>query len=164
MKEKRGKTKHGLVMVGYCGLYCPDCPGHNQRIANLATRLAKELEVVAFDKVAEMFVQKARMSVYRHYEKAAAVLGALSKMRCPHVCRERKPGETGCRIGPCCVEHGYIGCWQCGKFETCRLLAEWDPSHGDAHRRNLRILARKGVAGFIRGKRYWYSEPVKKRS
>lgn len=44
-------------LIGYCGLYCGDCSGYTQTVANLARDLRKELRRYRYDKMAEMFLE-----------------------------------------------------------------------------------------------------------
>ncbi len=37
-------------LIGYCGLYCGDCVGHTQTVANLAADLRRELRRHRFDR------------------------------------------------------------------------------------------------------------------
>jgi len=38
------------------------------------------------------------------------------------------------------------------------MLAFLNPVHGDAHRKNLSAIKRKGKDGFISGKRLWFNK------
>ena len=58
----------------------------------------------------------------------------------------------------CAQKKDLEGCWQCVDFEGCKKLDFLVPVHGDAHMKNLRRLKRKGVDGFLKGKKLWYSE------
>jgi hypothetical protein len=156
---KRKTSTAALDKVAYCGLCCGDCPGHTQRIADLALDLRRELQRVTFEETAELFTKQPAFAVFRHYDKACDVLGALTKLRCKTPCRAKPAGETKCRIRACCITQGFMGCWECSSFERCETLKAWELNHGDAMVRNLRALKRKGVAGFLSGKRYWYSRP-----
>jgi hypothetical protein len=156
---KSDKINDKPALVAYCGLYCGDCPGHTQRVADLAQELGKELRQGAFDKLSGMLAAQPGFQVFKDYETAYEVIVRLGKLRCQTPCRARKAGETGCTISPCCEDRGLAGCWECADFERCSRLEGLSATHGDAHIRNLRILKKRGVAGFIRSKRHWYSEP-----
>jgi hypothetical protein len=39
-------------LIAYCELYCGDCPGQTQTVANLARDLRKELRRYRYDKIA----------------------------------------------------------------------------------------------------------------
>jgi hypothetical protein len=40
-------------LIGYCGLYCGDCSGYTQTVADLSRDLRKELRRNRFDKMAD---------------------------------------------------------------------------------------------------------------
>jgi len=147
-------------LIAYCGLYCGDCVGHQGKVADLARDLRKELRQAKFGKTAEHLAGIPFFSTFKKYDDCYEVLGALVKFRCKHTCRGGG-GPPFCKMRICCRKKGIDGCWQCEEFETCKELDFLQPSHGDAHIKNLRILSRKGPEAFISGKRLWYSEPKK---
>jgi len=151
-----------MNLVGHCGLYCGDCPGHNQRIADLARDLRRELRRASFAKTAELFSTMPGFGMFRDYDQAYAVLGGMMKLRCKAPCRTRT-GPNLCAPRKCCAKHGYEGCWECDRFEDCDKLKQWEPSHGDAHIRNLRFIRRHGLAAFVGGRRHWYTTPRPRR-
>jgi hypothetical protein len=46
-------------------------------------------------------------------------------------------------------------------MKDCKKLDELNPTHGDAHRKNLRSLKKKGADGFLIGKKHWWATPKK---
>jgi len=156
MKQRPKKKPQDLV--GYCGLYCGDCAGYAGRIADLARDLRKELRAAGFDRTAAAFAKIPFFAVYRRYPDCYEVLGAMTRMRCPRTCRGGGANPS-CRPRSCAQRKQLAGCWECGEFETCAKLRFLEGVHGDAHKRNLRVLKKKGPAAFARGKRYWYSAP-----
>ncbi|MEA1985675.1 MAG: DUF3795 domain-containing protein [Euryarchaeota archaeon] len=142
-------------LVAYCGLYCGDCFGHKGTIADLSRDLRKELRQARFDLVAEVIPFKE----FENYKECYEVLGALVRLRCNHACRGGG-GPPFCKMRKCCQEKGIEGCWECDEFEICVKLDFLMPTHGDAHINNLRKLKKKGVEGFLKGKKDWYVKPI----
>jgi len=143
-------------LLTYCGLYCGDCHGYTGRVADLARDLRKELRRSGYERFADSMSAYPFGSVFKDYRQCYDVLGQMVKFRCRTGCRAGG-GPPLCEIRKCVQENGFDGCWQCEIFETCEKLEFLKPVHGDAHLRNLKALRKKGVDGFIRGKRYWYS-------
>jgi len=141
-------------LVTYCGLYCGDCFGYQGKIADLARDLRKELRLAKFDKTAELLSTIPFFATFKDYQQCYEVLGALVKFRCKNTCRGGG-GPPFCKMRKCCQQKGIEGCWQCDEFETCEKLDVLKPNHGDAHLKNLRIIKKQGIDGFINGKRYW---------
>lgn len=135
-------------LIAYCGLYCGECFGYQGKIADLARDLRKELRACRFDKTAESLSEVPFFKAYQNYPQCYEVLGAMVRL----LCKMRK----------CCQKKGIDGCWECADFESCDKLDFLKANHGDAHIKNLRILSKKGVAGFLAGKKYWYSAPARK--
>jgi hypothetical protein len=148
--------------IAYCGLYCGQCPSHLGRIADLSRDLRKELRDTKFDKMAESLAEISFFRILKGYGTCYEVLGAMVKMRCHRMCKGGG-GPPFCKMRKCCEKKGYDGCWECDDFETCEHLDFLVPGHGDAHIKNLRLLKRKGVKEFKRGKHHWFSTPKKKR-
>ncbi len=140
-------------LIAYCGLYCGDCFGYRQKMADLARDLRKELRQTKFAKTAESLSEVSFFKVYKDYPQCYEVLGAMVKMRCKS-CRA-SGGPPFCKMRNCCQKKGIDGCWQCDEFETCDKLDFLKANHDDAHIKNLRILSKKGVDSFISGKRNW---------
>ena len=148
------KTK----MIAYCGLYCQECPSHIGVIADLARDLRKELRTHRYDKISESLAEYSFFDYFKHYDECYKVLGGLVKMRCKHTCKGGG-GPPFCKMRKCCQKKGIEGCWECADFKTCDKLDFLNPSHGDAHRKNLGILHRRGVDKFLEGKKHWYTKP-----
>jgi hypothetical protein len=64
-----------------------------------------------------------------------------------------------CKMRKCCQKKSIEGCWECGEFETCEKLDFLKANHGDAHIKNLRIIKKKGIDEFLKGKKHWYVKP-----
>jgi hypothetical protein len=63
-------------------------------------------------------------------------------------------GPPFCKIRNCCQAKKILGCWECTKDPArCEKLTFLAPLHGEAHLKNIRILQKKGINGFISGKR-----------
>jgi len=140
-------------LIAYCGLYCGDCFGYRQKIADLARDLRKELRQSRFAKTAESLSEVSFFKAYKNYPQCYEVLGAMVRLRCKS-CRAGG-GPPFCKMRSCCQKKGIDGCWQCDEFETCQKLDFLKANHDDAHIKNLRILKKKGVDAFTNGKRYW---------
>ena len=151
-----------IKQVAYCGLNCGDCFGYTGKVADMARDLRKELRQCRFDKTAETLSKLSFFKVYKNYPQCYEVLGALVKMRCKKGCRNGG-GNPFCMIRKCSQRKKYLGCWECGGFETCNKLGELAGNHGDAHIRNLRVLKKKGTFAFLKGKSLWYVKPTLKR-
>jgi hypothetical protein len=143
-------------LIGYCGLYCEDCHGFNGRIPDLARDLRKELRNARYDKFAEFISGFGFGKDFKSYEECYKVLGAMVKFRCRKGCRNGG-GSPFCKIRKCAQKKGIEGCWLCEEFENCEKLDFLKPVHGDAHKKNLQIIKRKGEDAFVKGKRLWYS-------
>jgi hypothetical protein len=124
-------------------------------VADLARDLRKELRASRFDKTAEALAELSFFEGLRHYDKCYAALGDMVKLRCKRGCRDGG-GNPYCKIRKCCERKSYVGCWECDDFETCEKLAELESAHGTAVIRNIRRIRRKGLEGFLEGKRDWY--------
>jgi len=148
-------------MIAYCGLYCGECPNHTGKIADLARDLRKELRSVRFDKTAESLSELSFFNMFKDYDTCYAVLGGMVRLRCNHGCRGGG-GNPFCKIRKCCQKKGIEGCWLCDEFTTCEKLEELRANHGVAHIKNLRSIKRKGIDGFLDGKKYWYVKPKEK--
>ena len=147
-----------IEMISYCGLYCGECPNHTGKIADLARDLRKELRNARFDKTADVLSEMSFFSMFKDYEQCYAVLGGMVKLRCNHACRDGG-GNPYCKIRKCCQRKELEGCWLCDEFTTCNKLDELKANHGVAHIKNLRSIKRKGIDGFLDGKKYWYVKP-----
>ncbi len=141
------------AQIAYCGLYCGDCFGYKQKIADLARDLRKELRQSKFAETAASLAEVPFFKAYQNYPQCYEVLGAMVKLRC-RSCRAGG-GPPFCKMRSCCQKKGIEGCWQCDDFETCDKLDFLKANHEDAHLKNLRILSRKGVGAFLAGKKYW---------
>jgi len=144
-------------LIAYCGLYCGDCHGYNGRIPDLARDLRKELRACRYDKFAEFIAGEGFGRVFKDYGRCYEVLGAMVKFRCRKGCKNGG-GPPFCKIRKCCRSKGIEGCWECDDFMTCENLKFLEPVHGNAHLKNLKALRKKGLEGFLKGKRYWYTE------
>ncbi len=141
--------------VAYCGLYCGDCFAHRGIVADLARDLRKELRASRFDKTAEALSELPFFKGLSRYDECYAALGDMVKLRCKSACRGGG-GNPYCKIRKCCQRKSYVGCWECDDFETCEKLTELETGHGAAVIRNIRRIRRKGLKGFLEGKRDWY--------
>ena len=150
-------AKSKRELLGYCGLYCGDCFAHQGVMADLARDLRKELRAARFADTAAALSSVPMFKVFAGYPQCYDVLGAIVRFRCKRACRGGG-GNPRCAIRLCCVREGLVGCWECGEFEECSKLRILEAGHGDAAVRNLRVIKRRGVDSFIRGKRHWHGK------
>lgn len=141
--------------VAPCGLCCDDCFAHEGRIADLARDLRAELRAARFDIFAEELSKVPPFRDFEHYPEAYKALGAMVRFRCKRGCRAGG-GNPWCAVRKCNERAGRRGCWECDEADGCGKLAFLEPTHGDAHLRNLRRLRRVGEEAFLEGKREWY--------
>ena len=145
---------HALETVTCCGLCCLDCHAYNGKIADLARDLRKELRSAHYEKFAEALSALPFARAFEHYQDCYEQLGLMMKFRCKKGCRSGG-GPPHCTIRKCCREKGLRGCWECEEYETCPHLDFLNAGHGDAHRKNLSIIKKKGPQEFIKGTRHW---------
>ena len=143
-----GKDKN---LIAYCGLYCGDCFSYKGKIADLARDLRQELRQARFDKTAEFVSTISFFKALKNYPQCYEVLGALVKFRCKNTGKGGS-GPPFCKMRKCCQKKGIEGCWECDEFETCKNLDFLKANHGDAHIKNLRIIKKKGLMNFSKGK------------
>ena len=141
-------------LIAYCGLYCGDCHGYQQRVPDLARDLRKELRQTKYRKFAHFISQEKFGEGFKEYDKAYEVMGAMVKFRCKKGCR-KGGGNPFCKIRKCVQKKGFEGCWECDQFESCKKLEFLEGVHDQGHIKNLRRLMKKGKAEFIKGKRDW---------
>lgn len=92
---------------------------------------------------------------FEHYQQCYDLLGAMVKFRCKKGCRNGG-GPPFCKIRKCCRAKKILGCWECTNDPArCEKLTFLAPVHGEAHLKNIRILQKKGIEGFVSGKRNW---------
>ena len=143
-----------LDVITYCGLCCLDCHGHSGKIPDLARDLRKELRAAKYEKFAASISAYPFAKAFAHYPDCYELLGQMVKFRCKKGCRNGG-GPPFCKIRKCCQEKNLTGCWECGSVDQCEKLDFLNATHGDGHRKNLAIIKKKGIDGFIKGKRHW---------
>ena len=149
--EKPSAEEH---LIAYCGLYCGDCHGYQQKVPNYARDLRKVLRQSKYKKFADFMGTQSFGKAFADYDKCYEVLGAMVRFRCHKGCRSGG-GPPFCKMRQCCQKKGIEGCWECDEFETCTKLDFLRPVHDDGHIKNLRIISKKGKKAFIEGKRNW---------
>lgn len=137
--------------MGYCGLFCGDCFFFRGRIAELSKELRRELRRAKLTRNYKEFVKFSRS--FENFPECYELLGVMVRMRCKG-CREGG-GPPFCRIRRCAGRKNVMGCWECDDFENCDKLKFLEPTHGNAHIKNLRKIRREGVEAFLQGRRYW---------
>jgi hypothetical protein len=140
-------------LIGYCGIYCPDCPSYTHSTANLARDLRSEFRHHKFDKVAPALAKIPKYKTFKYYDKVYEFLGAIAKMRCKGACKAGG-GGAGCPIRKCAKKKRLPGCWKCDNFQDCKTLKTLE-EYGDTNRlylKNLRKIKRIGPAAFVKTK------------
>lgn len=137
-------------LVGWCGLYCYECPSYTQKVANLAVDLRKQLRKDKVDKYADMMAKMPGFETFRNYSECMELLDAMTLIRC-NGC---KAGgwDRSCRIRKCAINKKYRGCWQCDSFETCDTLKLLEDSEQNMHLNNLRNIQETGLWAFVKSK------------
>jgi len=149
------KGKKGLL--AYCGLYCGDCAGYIGEIADTAKNLIKVLEKFKFGRTAKCLFSEE----LKDYDQFCKMLGFMTGLKCPKICRERKDSGTSCKIRKCCRDRGFYACYECGDFETCEKLKSLEELHGDSCVKNLKVIKEMGLEAWtISGKRLWFGSKV----
>ena len=154
--ETAGEQANALKLTAYCGLYCGDCFWYGQKVMRLARALRREIRTSGFDQYARYAARLPGDGVYADFDTCWKVLGAMTRTGCGRACRDGGCSPS-CSIRVCCISRKLDGCWQCARFESCPTLARLEPVHRGGHIRNLRVLKRKGPAGFVRGAHFWAS-------
>ena len=147
-------TMEDDAMVAHCGLCCLDCHGHTGKIPDLARDLRKELRKAHYDKFAESLSVYPFASAFKDYPECYELLGLMMKFRCKKGCREGG-GPPFCKVRKCCQDRSIRGCWECEEYAECEKLDFLNSIHGNAHRKNISIIKKKGIGGFFKGKRNW---------
>jgi len=143
-------------MIAYCGLYCGDCFGHTQKVADMARDLRKEFRQNRFDKLAPNFAKVPFFKEFKDYDKCYKLLGLLVKLRCNRTCRGNG-GPPDCKIRNCARKKKIEGCWECDDFASCEKLEILELPHGVAHIKNLRKIKKLGTKAFVKEKKHWYA-------
>jgi len=138
-------------LIGYCGLYCGECPSLTQEIADLAKTLRKELRHHKFAKYADVLARMPGFEPFKNYEACYELLGTMMKLRCKDCCK-LGGGSATCPIKKCARRHKFEGCWQCEEFETCATLKVLEQGGDLTHLKNLRKIRREGPARFVKAK------------
>ena len=143
--------KTSKALIGYCGLYCGDCPAYKREIPDLARDLRKKLRESRVDR-ASPFLAKVHKG-YKNYKQFDEVLGLLMNMRCKKVCRERVKAPA-CEMRKCCLEKGIGHCGFCGLL-PCKELAEFVPDDRPGcepgyHIRELRRRVEIGTEAWLK--------------
>lgn len=137
-------------LIGYCGLYCHDCPSYTQKVADLAGDLRKQLRRDKFDKYADVIAKAPKLKAFENYKECIELLKAMTTIRC----KGCKAGgwDSTCKIRKCVMKKKLKGCWQCDIFESCETLKVLEDGEMNIHLKNLRQIKRVGPAAFVKSK------------
>lgn len=137
-------------LIGYCGLYCYDCPSYKQKVADLASDLRKQLRKDEFDKYADVMAKMPQLKAFDNYKECMELLEAMTTIRCKGC---KAGGWDGtCKIRKCVMKKKLKGCWQCKEFESCEILKPLQECGDMTHLKNLRKIKRVGPAAFVKSK------------
>jgi hypothetical protein len=144
-------AENGIDLLAYCGLYCGDCAGYSGDIAESAKALADVLRESKFDRTARQLFVEQLGEFGQWFDR----LEFLAGLKCDAVCRQR---DVSCEIAKCCVESGYLACYECQGLEECQKLKWHEGLHGDSHLRNLQAMREMGAEAWIAsGVRLWFA-------
>ena len=151
MKDKK-------ELLAYCGIYCGDCLGYTGLVADAAKSLVMVLEKHKFDQTAKCLFPEE----LKEYDRLQEMLGFVSGLKCPKICRERKDDSTSCEIRKCCIDKGFYACYECDDFETCDKLKTFMKGlHSDSCVKNLKAIKEMGLEDWItKGKRHHYWDEI----
>jgi hypothetical protein len=137
-------------LIGWCGLYCLDCPSYTQTVANLAGELRKQLRQDKFDQYADVMAKMPNFKAFENYKQGVELLEAMTTIRCQGC---KAGGWDGkCQIRQCVKQRNFKGCWQCDIFESCEKLKALGESGDMTYLKNLRKIKRHGPEEFVKSK------------
>lgn len=97
-------------LIAYCGLYCGDCFMYQNRIADLARDLRKELRRSGFERFAKSVSKTVSFfKPFKRYDDCYEQLGLMVKLRCRKSCRNGG-GPPFCKPRKCCQKKKIDGC------------------------------------------------------
>lgn len=137
-------------LIGYCGLYCVDCPSYTQKVANLAKELRKQLRKDKFDQYAAFIAKMPNLKAFENYNQGIKLLETMATIRC----KGCKAGgwDRKCQIRRCIREKHFEGCWECDIFESCEKLKPLGEGDDITYLKNLRKIKRRGKEEFVKSK------------
>ncbi len=144
-------------LLAYCGLYCGDCAGYSGEIADRARELVETMEKYRFELTARhLFPERIKDS-----PGLAEMLGFMTELKCPAVCRQRTDDSTSCEIRKCCKQKGFYACYECEELEACDKLKSLEALHRDSCIKNLQAIKAMGPEGWVaHGRRLWFGSDV----
>ena len=147
MKERK-------ELLAYCGVYCGDCLGYTDVIADAVKNFTMVLEKYKFDRTAKCVFS----DQLKDYDKFYENLGFMTCLKCPMICREREDGGIACKVRKCCIDRGFYACYECDDFEICdKIKSLMKGLHYYASVNNLKAIREMGLKAWItRGKRHYY--------
>jgi hypothetical protein len=160
MRNRKGnkKMENKKELLAYCGFYCGDCLGYTGLLAKRAKSLMTVLEKYRFEQIARSLFPKE----LKEYDRFHQMLGFMTGLKCPKICRERKEVETSCQVKKCCIDKGFYACYECDDLETCdKLKSLFEGLHYDASVKNLKGIKEMGLEAWIeKGKRHHYWDEI----
>ena len=141
-------------LLAYCGIYCADCLGNSGVIANAADEFKKVLDDYKFVKTVKAFGFKE----LEEYDKFYKMLGFMTGLKCPFICRTMEDSKTDCKIRKCCINKGFYACYECEDLEDCsKLQSSMGELHTESCRKNLKAIKEMGLDNWLKsGKRVMY--------
>ena len=148
-------------LTSYCGLYCQDCIPSKTELYAVAARLQGLLEELQLSKYAELkagqtYWAEANLA-FTHYPEFMAVLNAIRGLECTSPCREGG-GYKGdrCEIKKCAIAKGFEGCWECGDYQSCKLLVPMKSFHPHLEE-HLILIKTEGIKNWSKKRKGHYS-------
>ena len=141
--------------VAFCGLYCEDCWVKKERVSDLAVEMLQKVKSDEFKQLANGLPKMTL--IFRglaQYDQFVGALEAACFLGCKKNCREGG-GFPNCEIRKCCRQKAIKGCWECKECKDCAKLAWIEPAHPGAAMKNIEIVRRLGIEGYLKGEKYF---------
>lgn len=141
-------------LLAYCGFYCGDCLGHTGVIAEAAKDFKRVLDKYQFARTAKCVLP----DLLKDYDRFYEVVGFMTGLKCPMICREREDSGIACEVRKCCLDNCFYACYECDDFETCdKLKSLMDGLHYKSSLKNLKAIKEMGLEEWIsKGTRHHY--------
>jgi hypothetical protein len=111
------------------------------------------VRAAGFSEFARYAAQHPWGRAYQDFDRAWKVLAAMTRRGCTRICRDGGCSSL-CPPRKCCLGRKLVGCWECRDYESCVKPKVLEQVHGDGHRRNLRIIQRRGPQALVKGPRF----------
>ena len=58
----------------------------------------------------------------KDYDRFYEIVGFMSGLKCPMICRKREDAGIDCTVRKCCIDNGFYACYECDDLEICDKL------------------------------------------